>query len=219
MTIMQKRIKVVIADDHQVFRDGLKSAIERSSERFEVVGEAATGYRAYLLCIEENPDVLILDLHMPGDLNGFQVLKALRRKSLPLKIMILTADPHGADVIVADLGADICLDKSLPRDEILSKLEILIAKPARRASIHTHNSKNVNPVEVPGQMLDLSPKELAVLKAAAKGKDTTTIAQELIITRGTVNVHLHAIYKKLGVKSLPQALSFAYRNNVITEAK
>ncbi len=216
MDNIQRKTRIVIAEDHQVFRDGLLMALQRRSHIFEVVGEVDTGYQTLEACRNEKPDILILDLHMPGDLNGFQVLQSIRRDGLQIKVMVLTADPQGPDVIVARLGADICLAKSLSREEIMDNLEKLSETQARfqapRRQSNTYTTETVGNT----QLKSLSPKELAVLKAAARGKDTATIAQELVIAKGTVYVHLNSIYRKLGVNSLPQALSFAYRNNVLS---
>lgn len=219
MDNLQHRTRIVIAEDHQVFRDGLLMALQRRSHIFEVVAEADTGYKTLEACRNERPDILILDLHMPGDLNGFQVLQHIRREGLLIKVMVLTADPQGADVIVAKLGADICLAKSLSREEIMDNLEKLREIQVKHQAPHRQiNSYDTGAVENV-HLKTLSPKELAVLEAAARGKDTTTIAQELVIAKGTVYVHLNSIYRKLGVNSLPQALSFAYRNNVLSDPK
>lgn len=216
MDDIHRRTRIVIADDHQVFRDGLLMALQRRSHIFEVLAEVDTGYQTLEACKNEKPDILILDLHMPGDLNGFQVLQRIRLDCLPVKVMVLTADPQGADFIVARLGADICLAKTLSREEIMDNLEKLSESPARlqapRKQSNVLTTGNTDSI----QLKSLSPKELAVLKAAALGKDTATIAQELVIAKGTVYVHLNSIYRKLGVNSLPQALSFAYRNNVLS---
>ncbi len=210
-----RKTRIVIAEDHEVFRDGLLMALQRRSHIFEVVAEAATGYQTLEACKNEKPDILILDLHMPGDLNGFQVLQNIRRDGLLIKVMVLTADPQGADVIVSRLGADVCLAKSLSREEIMDHLEKL-SESQINIKVSHRQSTTYNP-ETAGnsQVKTLSPKELAVLEAAARGKDTAAIAQELVIARGTLYVHLNSIYRKLGVNSLPQALSFAYRNNIL----
>src|SRR4051812_19574867 len=98
MDAIHRRTRIVIADDHQVFRDGLLMALQRRSHIFEVVAEVDTGYQTLETCKNEKPDILILDLHMPGDLNGFQVLQNIRRDGLQVKVMVLTADPQGADL-------------------------------------------------------------------------------------------------------------------------
>jgi DNA-binding NarL/FixJ family response regulator len=216
MNDIQRKTRIVIAEDHQVFRDGLLMALQRRSHIFEVVAEVDTGYKTLEVCKNEKPDILILDLHMPGDLDGFQVLQSIRREGMLIKVMVLTADPQGADIIVARLGADVCLAKSLSREEIMDNLEKLSESQVRFQTPHRQNNLHST---VPGgntQLKPLSPKELAVLQAAARGQDTATIAQELVIAKGTVYVHLNSIYRKLGVNSLPQALSFAYRNNVLS---
>lgn len=217
MDDVQHKTRIAIAEDHQVFRDGLLMALLRRSHIFEVVGEADTGYKTLEICKNEKPDILILDLHMPGDLNGFQVLQNIRRDGLLIKVMVLTADPQGADIIVAKLGADMCLAKSLSREEIMDNLEKLRQSQVKQLTPLKQFNSSRNGIDDQVQIKTLSPKEIAVLKAAAKGKDTTTIAQELVIAKGTVYVHLNSIYRKLGVNSLPQALSFAYRNNVLSD--
>ncbi len=216
---MDKKISIVIADDHQVTRTGMSALLERHSDYFQVVGEAERGFTAVNLCKEKKPNILILDLHMPGDLDGFEVIRAIRNLKLNLKIMVLTADNFAESMLVKEMRVDKCLNKEVSNETILEALrELAETNKLLGSTSHPEESLTLEKTEIVNQFWTrpLSPRELEVLKAAARGFDKEQIGQELVLTSGTVGVHLTSIYRKLGVKNRAEAISFAYRNRLLT---
>lgn len=214
---MDKKITLVIADDHELMRTGLLSLLQAQTERFEILGEANTGYNAIRLCLEKKPDILVLDLHMPGDMDGFEVIRILRQKAIPVKILVLTVDPFSEHLALSELGADRLLLKDVSNKTITDTLEQLASLSSCQNLIRTKDYLNIqnNVDEDKSQLKPLTKRELEVLQMAARGLDPAAIAGELKMTKGTVNVHLSSIYKKLKVTNRAEAVSFAYRNRLI----
>ena len=238
-----KRIRLVIADDHELMRTGLVALLERYPDRFEVVGQASTGYQAFTLCQQTRPDILVLDLHMPGDWDGFKVVEEIKAENRNIRVLVLTMDNRAEKAVVRDYGADKCLLKDTSNQVILESLELLaISPPTPQPPAHQSVGlkravsfgqeavfNNNRPTYTPDHIIDeddllgqielekyklLTARETAVLAAAASGLKPEEIAVKLMMSKGTVSVHLSSIYKKLGVRGLPQAISFAFRNHL-----
>ncbi len=219
----QKTVTIIIADDHTITRSGLALQIEAYSERFKVVDEVDSGYKALAVCLEKKPDILILDLYMPGDFDGFEVLKLIRSKQLPIKILVLTYDKSSEEIVIRDYKADGYLVKDAAIPTIMENIETLAdrsldevkisARPVKQtfeSSEQTSFSSQVPPLGRP-----LSPRELQILRMFANGANKEEIARQLVMTGGTVGVHLTSIYNKLGVHSRSEAIAFAFRNKLL----
>lgn len=219
----QKTVTIIIADDHTITRSGLALQIEAYSERFKVVDEVDSGYKAIAVCLEKKPDILILDLYMPGDFDGFEVLKLIRSKQLPIKILVLTYDKSSEEIVLRDYKADGYLVKDAAIPTIMENIETLAntsfdemkisARPIKQKIEITEQASLSN--QIPPLERPLSPREMQILRMFANGATKEDIAKELVMTVGTIGVHLTSIYNKLGVHSRSEAIAFAFRNKLL----
>jgi DNA-binding NarL/FixJ family response regulator len=206
----QMSIQVVIADDHPLMRSGVKNVLNASSE-IVVVGEAADGQQAISLYDQLQPDVLVLDVNMPG-MKTLEVIKQLKGISENrLKILILTAysDPEMVNGMLK-AGADGYLLKD-EEPEIIS----LAVK-----SIYSGQTW-ISPLAMKALLeeetfgLDaLSVREIEVLQQLAQGLDNPGIAEALNIAEGTVKNHISNIYEKIGVHSRAEAVAWAWKHGI-----
>jgi two-component system, NarL family, nitrate/nitrite response regulator NarL len=190
-------IRIVIADDHAIFRDGLRRLLA-TQEDFEVIGEASDGKEAIALVQSMKPDVLLLDLAMPR-VPGMEVLRELSRQETPVRTVLLTAAIQPFAVTSAlQLGArGIVLKASAPE---------MLLKSIR--SVHEGQfwvgSAPVSSWTRPGQGTSgfgLTSREVEIISAIKKGSSNREIAGQLAISEETVKRHLSNIYAKLGVSS------------------
>jgi DNA-binding NarL/FixJ family response regulator len=210
-----KRIRLVIVDDHALFRAGLVSLLEEMQE-FEVVGEASNGKEALEVVSRVQPDLILLDVNMPI-MNGVDTVSALNDLSSNPRIIMLTISRHDEDLFGAiNAGADGYLLKNAEPDEL------------RKAILQIHEGKSVLSPEVTrpllkaiasnqGMLLDggLSKRELEVLELLAQGRTTTQIAGDLFVSENTVKTHVRHILEKLDASNRAEAVSKASQMGLI----
>jgi DNA-binding NarL/FixJ family response regulator len=203
------RLRLVIADDHPVFRHGLR-ALLGSVPDVEVVGEAATGEQAVEVTVRERPDVVLLDLHLPG-VDGIEACRRIRQEAPQVRVLVVTMFEEDSSVLAAvRAGAMGYLVKGADQDEILravravasgeaifgptiaERLMEYLATPA--LDIHRH------------AFPQLSDRERDVLGLLAEGLDTSTIARRLGLSPKTVRNHVSSIFTKLQVADRSQAI-------------
>ncbi|MCR4394741.1 MAG: response regulator transcription factor [Dehalococcoidales bacterium] len=204
------KIKIVIADDHAVVREGTRTLLERE-EDMEVVGEASDGEEAIKLIEELHPDVAILDIAMPK-LSGIEVTRRIKPRFPSLAILILTAYDNDEYIFaLLEAGAAGYLLKDVHSHEIVEAVRSVHAgesvlhpsiarKVIQRAILSTAKSSEVKP------SVTLSDREQEVLKLAAKGLKNKDIADALCISIRTVQGHINSIFHKLGVGSRTEAI-------------
>jgi DNA-binding NarL/FixJ family response regulator len=204
----KERIRILIADDHSVVREGLVSLIRRKSD-MAVVAEASNGREAVDLWKKHRPHVTLLDLRMP-ELDGVGAIKEIRELDDNAQIVVLTTFDGDEDIYRAiKAGAKAYLLKDTARDALVETVRrvhagetylppTLAAKLAERLS---------------GQAL--SPRELEVLQRLAVGKSNKEIGAELFISEGTVKTHIKSIFGKLDVVSRTEAVATATRRGLI----
>ena len=208
-------VKIVIADDHVMFREGLKQILELD-EKINVVAEASDGAE----CIEvlqnarqeSEPDVLLLDIAMPG-MNGFQVVDVLKKSGNVIPILILTASNEMDYLIHAiDLGVDGYLLKECGTAELKKAIFTI-------ADGKSYIQPNLVPLlqqTMKKKKLDsLTDREEELLKLLSDGMSNKDIAERLSLSERTVKNHLSSIFKKLEVMDRTQAAVFAIRNHFI----
>jgi len=214
-------IRVVIVDDHTLFRTGLFELLTRRS--LEVVGMTGNAEEALDLVTNSKPDIVLLDLRM-GDVGGLDILQSIRKQLTDQRVIILTTSIEEGDVLKAlKLGADGYLLKDMDPDELVQRLheahtgETVVAKDftsllARAAVSKTDgiNSKGRN-------VYKLTPREMDILSHIAKGESNKLIAAELGIVDGTVKLHVRQVLKKLGVKTRVQAALLAVSEGLCSE--
>ncbi|HEY3870920.1 MAG TPA: response regulator transcription factor [Actinocrinis sp.] len=208
-------IRLLIADDHPVVRDGLSSMFEREPG-FDVVGEACDGAEAVRKAQALLPDVILMDLRMPG-MDGVAAITELTRRGTPARVLVLTTYDTDSHVLPAiEAGATGYLLKDAPRAELLRAVRAAahgeaVLSPAVAARLMSR-------VRTPGTG-PLSQRELEVLGMVAAGSTNRDAAKRLFITEATVKTHLLNIYAKLGVSDRAAAVAEAYNRGLLTPGK
>jgi DNA-binding NarL/FixJ family response regulator len=205
-------IRLVIADDHPVVRDGL-SGMFADDPGFEVLGEAADGAEAIRLAQTLRPDVILMDLRMPG-MDGLAAITELARRGLPTRVLVLTTYDTDTYVLPAiEAGATGYLLKDAPRDELLRAVRAAAA--GQSVLSPSVASTLMNRMREP-EAGPLSTRELEVLELVAAGNTNRELAAKLFISEATVKSHLLNIYAKLDVKDRAAAVGVAYRRGLLT---
>ena len=198
-------VTLVVADDHPVFRAGIRDALEKGG-RVEVVGEASDGAEALKLVRRYRPDVLLLDMNMP-EVSGPEVAEALRDDPEAPRILALSAYNDSAYIHgLLEAGAAGYITKDQHPTAI------------REAVLAVHRGEGRWFVPIPKKPEVLSPltgREHEVLVLMARGLDNVEIGERLRIAENTVRNHLAAVYSKLGVGSAREAVAWAWENGIV----
>lgn len=217
---MSETIRVLITDDHSIVREGLSLILETAND-IEVVGEAADGSEALRLVAEHQPDVVLMDLRMPG-MDGLTAIEHLQRDHPQVAVVILTTYNED-DLMMRGLqaGAKGFLLKDTSREALLATIQaaakgesLLSADVMTRLLTFTQN-KGKQPGEKRPSLTTPNPlteRELETLRAVADGETNKGIALLLGITERTVKAHLTSVYNKLGVDSRAAAIAVAAQN-------
>jgi DNA-binding NarL/FixJ family response regulator len=210
---MPDPITVLIVDDHPVVRDGLRGMFS-ADPGFEVVGEAADGAEAVRMAESARPDVILMDLRMPGT-DGLTAIARLRERGSPARILVLTTYDSDSYVLPAiDAGATGYLLKDAPREELFRAVRA--AASGQAVLSPPIASKVLNQMRRDAPHEPLSRRELEVLRLVARGRSNREIAAELFIGEATVKTHLLHLYAKLGVKDRAAAVAAAFESGVLT---
>jgi DNA-binding NarL/FixJ family response regulator len=204
-------IGLLIVDDHPVVRDGLCSMFAQDPE-FEVLGEAADGAEAVHLAQSLRPDVILMDLRMPG-MDGVSAIRELAQRASGSRVLVLTTYDTDSHVLPAiEAGATGYLLKDAPRDELLRA----VRAAARGEAVLAPSVAAVLMSRVrrpsPGP---LSPREVEVLQLVAAGATNREAAAKLFLTEATVKSHLLNIYAKLGVNDRAAAVTEAFNRGLL----
>lgn len=202
-------IKVAIVDDHSVVRIGIKYVL-KTEPRLSFVGEASTGEEALPLVERVKPDILLLDVRMPG-MDGLAVLKEVLARYPEQKIVMLTTSLAEEDVYQSlKLGAKGYVVKDNAPAKIVEAI-LTVAEGGRYIEEVAQTAYEVRSGE-----RGLSPRELDVLKFVSKGCANTEIAELLGVSHNTVKNHLKAIFEKMGAADRAEAVALALRRGVIS---
>jgi DNA-binding NarL/FixJ family response regulator len=205
-------LRVLLADDHPLVLDGLENLF-RNEEGFEVVARCVNGREALEAARARQPDVLILDLRMP-EVGGLDVLRALSLERLPVRTVVLTAGVREREMVEAvRLGAlGVVLKESAPG--VLVDCVRTVARGERY--LHPRFlERALDEGKTAGAELPLTARELDLVQMVAKGLRNKEIAERLSITEGTVKVHLHNIYDKLGIDGRLALLRYAEDRGIV----
>ena len=210
-------IKLVIADDHSMIREGLKQLLELEGQ-FKVIAEASDGVECLEILSKEAPDVLLLDINMPNK-NGLDVLKELNQSgNRKVKVLVLTVHNEVEYLIKA---VELDVDGYVLKDSESSELKKAIMTILNGETyiqpdlIPMLNAKMISMENDYDKIDSLTKRELDVLKNLAIGMYNKEIATKLEISERTVKNHVSNIFKKIGVSDRTQAAVFAIRNNLI----
>lgn len=210
-------IKIVIADDHVMVREGIKRLLELDGE-FEVVGEANDGLECIEVVESVKPDIILLDINMPN-LNGIQTLERLRKDKNDVKVLFLTihneveylekAKSLGADGYVLKDSESRVLKKAITNvvngDKYIQSNMAMLLRERENFLLTYQPEENV-----------LTKREIEVLKLLAEGLFNKEIAYKLLISEKTVKNHVSNIFKKLDVSDRTQAAVYAIKNNIVS---
>ncbi|MGA2991299.1 MAG: response regulator transcription factor [Candidatus Korobacteraceae bacterium] len=197
------KIRIVIADDHAVLRESLAALLETQAD-FQVVGKAASGDDALELLRQQDPDVLVLDLFMPGT-DGFEVLRLLDKAGLRVASVVLTASENHPDYVqVVRLGARGLVLKGDSPDKLFTAIrsvangELAFADEVAQSVLSAMSQETH--VERASNLQRLSERERQIAYLVARGMKNRDIAQQLSISENTVKRHLQSIFSKTGSK-------------------
>ena len=213
-TFNNQRVRVVVADDHPLFREGLVRALTGSGQ-VEVVGEAENGPAALELIQKESPDVALLDYQMPG-MDGAQVAAAVVRDELPTRVLLVSAHADSALVYHAlQQGAAGYLPKESSRSEIITAvLDCAAGRDVLDPKIASGLAAEIRRRAEPSGPT-LSAREREVLKLIADGGSIPMIAKTLFLAPSTVKTHVQRLYEKLGVGDRAAAVAEAMRRGLL----
>ena len=205
-------IRLMVADDHPVVRDGIVGMVA-SAPDVEVVGEASDGAQAVSLARVLDPDVVLMDLRMPGT-DGVAATREFARLGIRARVVILTTFDSDADVLPAiEAGATGYLLKDAPRDDLLRAIRAAAAGEAVLAP--SVASRLMGRVRAP-EANALSPRELEVLALVADGATNRAVGTRMHLSEATVKTHLLSIYAKLGVGDRAAAVAEGFRRGLLT---
>lgn len=201
-------IRLLVVDDHQAFRLGLVAIVNEYPD-LEVVAEAGTATQAIELCRTCHPDVVLMDLRLPG-MSGVEATLAIRKEFPQCRIIVITTYDGDEDIYRAlQSGAQGYLLKDMSKEELVDAIRTVHAGECRiPPNVASRLAARVGRPEI-------TPREIEVLKFVAKGKSNKEIAQHLDITEDTVKGHLKNVFAKLGVSDRTQAAMSALQHGIM----
>ena len=215
MGAVADKATILLIDDHPMLRNGVKQLLSLDTT-LTVVGEAGDGIQGVKLAEELDPDLILLDLNMPG-MNGFETLDQLRLRSLSGRIVVFSVSNYSDDLITAlKRGADGYLLKDMEPEELLAALKQAAAgkmvvsptlTPILAQSLREDRSLKVS-------IDQLTPRERDILKLIAQGLSNKMIARKLDITESTVKVHVKHLLKKMKLKSRVEVAVWVHQQRV-----
>jgi len=208
MSTPEHKIRVILADDHPVVRDGLAAIVNQQPD-MEVVAEAGDGEQAMTLYEQHLPDVMVLDLRMPK-CDGVTVVQNVMEKYPKARLLIMTTYDGDEDIFRSlSQGAKGYILKDAPRQEILTAIRaVSVDRPYTSSTIA---AKALQRMSKPS----LTQRELSVLQQIAEGRSNKDIARRLSITEGTAKTHVKSILEKLDAISRTEAVAVAHKRGLI----
>jgi two-component system, NarL family, nitrate/nitrite response regulator NarL len=220
MTKGKTPVRILIADDHAIFRDGLRKLFDGTDE-VEIIGEASNGNECIKMLAKLKPDILLLDLRMP-EKDGLGVLEEINFDSMPTRVIVLTAAEDDRDVVRAmRLGARGVVLKQSASDLLLKSI-----KKVHDGEIWLDNRMTAEVIDAfkrsaeAGQRRDkplLSDREKEIVQLVAQGFRNREIGEKLFISEQTVKNHLHNIFDKLGVSDRLELALYAIHHRLIDQ--
>ena len=211
-----KPIRVLIADDHEIVREGLRNLF-RGEPDIEVVAEARDGAEALRAAQEHRPDVALMDLVMP-ETDGLEATRRMREVSPETRVLVLTSFAEDRQVHEAlRCGAAGYLLKDVSRQDLLRAIrDVREGLPALHPEAQRLLMRRVAPDPARSMLEDLTAREREVLELMAKGRGNRAIAEALFLSEGTVKGYVSIIFGKLGVQDRTQAALWAVKHGIVT---
>jgi DNA-binding NarL/FixJ family response regulator len=212
-------IRVLLADDQELVRSGFRLILDLA-EGIEVVGEAGDGQQAVRLAKELRPDVVLMDVRMPG-LDGIEATRRLGQAGVEARVLVLTTFDLDEYVYAAvRAGASGFLLKDAPREQLVTAVrtvargEALLA-PAITQRLIERFLNRPTPARTAPALAELSARELEVLRLLARGMSNAEIAAALFVGEATVKTHVARVFAKLDLRDRVQAVVFAYESGLV----
>ena len=208
MVTKQRKIRVLIADDHPVVREGLGVLVKSRSD-MEVVGEAANGRQAVQQFFLHRPDILLVDLRMP-EMDGIEAMRAILKKVPEAKIIVLSTYDGDEDIYRAlQVGAKAYLLKDSPREQLLDCIRsVYNGQPLIPSAVGARLAASLGTPK-------LTAREREIVDLMVAGRTNKEIGASLKITEGTVKVHVGHILKKLGAGGRTEAIRIALERGIV----
>jgi len=213
------KIKIILTDDHRIFRDGIKSLLS-DNDFINIIGEASSGNELLDMLKTHKPDVIILDISMKG-LSGIEVTRQISSLYPEIRIMILSMHTDEEFVINSiKAGAKGYLPKDTSKEELLDAVKILYEGGEYYSKLVSDNFlKNyIKKFKIEQNLMendDLTQREIEILKLAASGLSNKEIADKLFISTKTVDAHKNHIMQKLKLKNTAEMVLYAVKNKII----
>ncbi|MFC2002111.1 response regulator [Chloroflexota bacterium] len=210
------KIKILIADDHPVVREGLSTMLSREQD-IQVVGEAENGTEAIKKAGELQPDIILMDLRMP-EIDGVEAMRQIKVKNPDMKFIVLTTYDNDEYIFKGiEVGARAYLLKDAPREELFKAIRAIyrgesLIQPAVAGKVLDRLAELSRQVRAPER---LSEREVEVLILIAKGTGNKLIATSLCIGESTVKTHIQSIFQKLEVNDRTEAVTEAIKKGII----
>lgn len=213
------KIKILLVDDHELMRNGLRTLLEREGD-FEVVAEAENGKNALEMVVQFKPHVVVMDITMP-EMNGIVATSRIRQENREIKVLGLSMHPAGN--MVAEMfqaGAVGYMTKNCAAEELVTAIrlvmdgKIYMSPEISREAVQGYIALSKNEKTKNEKIGPLSLRECEVLQLVAEGKPTKIIASELCISEKTVGAHRQNITNKLGIRSVAELTKFAIREGL-----
>ena len=217
---MRNPVRVLIADDHQVVREGLQMILAESDGEIVVVGEASDGDEAVRLATAMKPDVVLMDLSMPR-VDGLEATRRLTEAGVPSRVLILTSFAEGEGVRDAvRAGVTGYLMKDVLKAELLTAIRLAAdGVPTLHPRAQQHLMRGIAEPETPSPFGALTPRERDVLALLAQGESNKRIAAALNLSIGTVKGYVSAIFEKLGVEDRTQAALLVAKHDGVQSSR
>ena len=222
---MSARIRVLIVDDHALFRGGVKALLARQPG-FEVVGEASDGLEGVKRAKSLAPDVVLLDLHMPG-VSGREAIKLLAEEAPSARVLMLTVSEDADDLVdTLRAGASGYLLKNIENDALLDAIRrtaagdaVVSTQMTRKLVQGLKSAPKAQLAAAPAEKDKLRPREREILVFLARGASNKEIARDLDLAESTVKIHVQHILRKLDLVSRVQAAVYAVEAGLIENGK
>ncbi|MEX0290563.1 MAG: response regulator [Flavobacteriaceae bacterium] len=205
-------VNIVIADDHQMFREGLVSLLEEEQE-IRILGEASNGAEALKLIEEQSPDLVLLDIEMP-EMDGFDTMRALRKRKSECKVLVLTT--HKSPQFIKNIlksGASGYLQKDAGKARLIEAIQTVHSTGAfytpETGQLLIESMKEAKPTAT------LSSRELEIIRLISEQQTTAEIAKSLFISTHTVESHRQNILLKLGLKNSAGLVKYAFQKGLL----
>lgn len=207
-------LRIVIVDDHPITRQGMRSAFDEAGE-VQVVGEAGSGEEAITVVGEQLPDVVFMDLRMPG-MGGIDAIRIIRSRHPDVRLLAFTVDESRASLAMAlKAGASGYLLKDLGPDELVDAAQRVMAGEVVIHPALAAVYKEVASILLPSEAVRLSGREVEILRRYAVGASTPEVAAELGMEPDVLRAAVARLQEKLQVSDLPQAVAVAIRRGLI----